>query len=95
MILAYGRAGGRSTLARRIYVEQFPNRRHPHPQTFRSLEERLRESGSFRRRLYDTGRRRSVRTSTFEEQVLERFAEAPRISMRHVARELNVDHLAV
>jgi hypothetical protein len=46
MHLMYGRADGNRALARRLYLETFPNRRLPNEKTFQRVDERLRGSSN-------------------------------------------------
>lgn len=45
MHLCYSAAYGVSLQAKRLYEEQFPNRRQPNHQTFAAIHRRLRETG--------------------------------------------------
>ena len=84
----YGRAGGNSREARRLYAEHFPNRQCPDHKTFSRVHMRLMETGTFKVSMSDTGRNRVVRDVEFEEIVLEQFEEYPMASTREVARNL-------
>lgn len=84
----FGVARGNAREAARLYAAQFPNRQCPNHQTFRAVHIRLRETGTFKCNMSDTGRNRSVRDVDFEELVLQRFEEDPSTSCRVVGQEL-------
>lgn len=84
----YGSANGNPIQAQRLYCEHFPNRQHPNFKTFTAVHNRLRETGTFKTNMVDTGRDRLVRDVQFEENVLQLFEENPSTSTRVVGREL-------
>lgn len=84
----YGMANGNPLQARRLYCERFPNRQHPNFKTFTAVHNRLKETGTFKCNMVDTGRDRLVRSVQFEENVLQLFEGNPSTSTRVVGREL-------
>lgn len=84
----YGRAGGNAREACRLYAEHFLNRQCPDHRTFSRVHMRLRETGTFKVSMNDTGRNRVVRDVEFEDIVLQQFEEYPMASTREVARNL-------
>lgn len=70
MHLVYGFVNGNGRAAVREYRERFPNRRIPQHQTFGRLHRLLRETGTSRARMHDTGRNRTVRTPEMEEEIM-------------------------
>lgn len=90
MHFMYGAALGNAAEARRLYSATYPNRQLPSDKLFVRLHNRLREGGSFKVNMRDTGRTRTVRSVEFEENVLEKFEDNPRLSVRTVAHEINV-----
>lgn len=92
----YGLADGRSTVARRLYQEKFPNRHVPNQRTFVDVHRRLRERGTFRTsHLGNSGTARTARTVDIEEQILEAVDDDPTISTRQLSKDLNVSHSTV
>ena len=59
MHLVYGAAYQSERSATRMYAERFPQRRHPTHTMFQRLGQRLRERGSLRLNMSETGRPRS------------------------------------
>ena len=55
MHLVLGECVGNGTAAATRYRERYPNRRVPDRRTFLAVDRRLRETGTLRRRLVDTG----------------------------------------
>lgn len=88
MHYCYGMARGSARGAARLYAAHFPDRPCPNHQTFTAVHNRLRETGTFKVNMSDTGRDRSVRSVEFEEQVLNRFEDNPSVSSRVVGSEL-------
>lgn len=84
----YGMARGSARGAARLYAEHFPDRQCPNHQTFSAVHHRLKETGTFKVNMSDTGRDRSVRDVEFEELVLDRFEADPSVSTRVVGNEL-------
>lgn len=91
----YGMARGNSKLAQRLYHERFPNRLLPNHKTFTNVHNRLRETGTFKSCMADTGREREVRNVDFEENVLQTFEENPSTSTRVVSQELGCSNSSV
>ncbi|PSN42523.1 hypothetical protein C0J52_16176 [Blattella germanica] len=69
MHLVYGAANESGRRAARIYAQRFPQRRHAAHTMFQRLDQRLRETGSLRANMSETGRPRSV-TPDVEEVIL-------------------------
>lgn len=90
MHMVYGYCNGNAHMAEQEYRLRFPNRRHPIGSTFQSLDQRLRETGSFLPRKANAGRPRRRRTVQLEQQVLDAVEEDPSTSTRQVAATLNV-----
>lgn len=84
----YGMARGNAREAERLYAQHFPNRRCPNHQTISAVHIRLRETGSFKVNMNDTGRDRTVRDLDLEELVLDRFEGDPTTSCRVVGQDI-------
>lgn len=95
MHFMYGAAFGNSLQARRLYQQHYPDRQCPSHVTFSAVHNRLRETGTFKINMNDTGSNRDVRTVDYEEDILRRFEENPRTSTRAVANETNSSHFSV
>lgn len=95
MHLVYGAAEGNGRAAARLYEQRFPHRRHPHHTTFSAIDRRLRETGTMRHNMANTGRPRYVRTPQLEERILEEVEMNPQTSTRSVARDVGVAHNTV
>lgn len=95
MHLIYGVADGNGRAAARLYAQRFPHRRHPSRTTFSAIHRRLRETGTMRPVLADTGRQRYARTPQTEERILEEIGVNPQRSTRSVARDVGVAHSTV
>ena len=93
--LVYGEARGNTHLAARLHRERFPARHHPKHTTFRSVHQRLRDTGYLGTRRPDAGARRTRRTPAFEEDVLRIVYQNPSTSTRLVARSLNASKSSV
>lgn len=89
ILFCYGFANGVSTHARAEYQLRFPQRRLPHESVFDGAYQRLRETGSVRRRRSDSGRPRIYRTEE-EEEILRHFEVDPTTSTNVVARRLGI-----
>ncbi|KAJ8887713.1 hypothetical protein PR048_013931 [Dryococelus australis] len=90
-VQVYRETRGNSRVACRIYQERLPNRRGPHHIMSALVDQRLRARGSFTR-ADGRGRRRTVRTPAFEEDVLwrvESIAHRMRSSPETVWRVLH------
>lgn len=88
MVYFFGMARGSARGAARLYAEHYPNRQCPNHKTFSAVYSRLKETGTFKVNMSDTGRDRSVRDVEFEELVLDRFETDPSVSVRAVGQEL-------
>jgi hypothetical protein len=87
---------GSALRAQALYRKKFPPRRVPHSQTFLSVVQRLRESGSFRPKSVDRGQEQAprVRVLDLEPQIQESVEENPSTSTRQLAREARVATLS-
>ena len=94
MIMCYGEARGNERVARHIYEQCYPNRRHPHHSTFAAIHQRLREMENLHPQHVGCGRR-DVRTPEFEDDVVERFSQAPSTSTCAVAHAMGISHLSI
>ncbi|EFN71217.1 hypothetical protein EAG_05969, partial [Camponotus floridanus] len=94
MHLTYGAANCNGRAAQRLYQQRYPGRRIPHHSIFESIHRHLRENGSFRRS-NGQGRRRSVRTLRFEEQVLAEIENNPSTSTRAIAFNIGISNMNV
>lgn len=90
MYLVYGFCNGNANAAANEYGIRFPNRRQPRGNTFRRLDQRLRETGSFITRNANAGRPRQRRVIQLEEQILDAVHEDPSLSTRQLASTLNI-----
>lgn len=93
--LIYELAECNSAAARRLYAERIPNRRLPNKKTFQRLHERLRDTGSFNKRVSSGGRPRTTRTVQLEERILNYIEENDSISIRGIAAIENITHTTV
>jgi len=94
MHLTYGAANCNGRAAQRFYQQRYPGRRISHHSIFESIHRHLRENGSFRRS-NEQGRRRSVRTLRFEEQVLAEIKNNPSTSTRAIAFNIGTSNMIV
>lgn len=90
MYMVFGFCNGNANLAKEEYQIRYPQRRHPSTNTFRRLDQRLRETGTFIPNYRNSGRPRERRTVQLEEQILDAVYEDPTSSTRQIARELNI-----
>lgn len=90
MVFMYGRANGNSLQARRFYAETFPDRQLPSHVMFQTVFQRLRETGSFEKRSYDTGRQRIACTPQIEDRILNIIVENPETSVRRISTQVGV-----
>lgn len=95
MHLTYGAAGESCLRARQMYAERYPNRRVPQHQMFSRVHRQLCETGSFAGINVDRGSRRSTRTVSVEEAVLQSIEEQPSSSTRGIARQFGVSQSSV
>lgn len=95
MHFVYGMANGNSAEAARMYAEMYPQRVAPHHTLFLRLHQRLRENGTFKKRTYDCGRHREVRTPALEEAVIQIIEEQPETSTRKISLQLDINHMTV
>lgn len=91
----YGLGDGNSLRARELYLEQFPNRRAPHRNTFDAINRRLREIGQFTPLRVDAGRERIMTYPNLAEAVLEYVADNPSISTRRLAAEFHTSQSSI
>ena len=95
MLIIYGEVRRNGRAAQRIYEERFPHRRTPSHTIFVSLQQRLRETGTFQASKADCGVPRTRRTLNFEENVLQHLDENSSSSTRTTAHALDVPHTSV
>jgi len=95
MHLAYGATSCNARAAARLYQERYPERQHPGYKKFIAIHRRLSEIGMFKTNMHDTGVAQTVRTVEFEEEVLQRVAEEPSSSTRHIAKAMNTSNASV
>lgn len=93
MLVIYGEAHCIGRVARRLYIERYPNRPAPSHKVFARLLQRLKNTGTLRINRINCGVQRNRRTIRFEEQVLQRVAQKPSTSTRSIARALGVNHV--
>lgn len=65
----------------------------PNKKLFQRLNERLRETGSFKKQVSDSGKPMNVRTVNCEERILNHIEEDNRTSTRRIAAMENVGHM--
>lgn len=90
MYMVFGFCNGNANMAKEEYATRYPNRPRPSTNTFRRLDQRLRESGTFVPNYRNRGRPRERRTVQIEEQILDAVHEDPTSSTRQLSRELNI-----
>jgi len=78
-------AGCNATIARRLYVEAFPQRRTPNERVFPDTYNRLRETGTVSRANSDRTR---VRDENVEDAILLAVEDDPTTSVRQISRRL-------
>lgn len=94
MLLIYGESQGNSRGAVRLYNERYPNRRQPNCRTFVSVSQRLLENGSVIPKK-TSGRNRTDRVLAVEDDILDIVAQNPTVSVRSIARQVNVGRTSV
>ena len=87
IVFMYGRADGNGALAQRMYHERYPNRRLPNVRVFYNTFRRLSETGI---RGADRGVNPGRHDPDVEEEIMHAFEEDPTLSVRAVARNLNL-----
>lgn len=92
MHLCYGNTNCNARAAARLYAERFPNRRHPHHSTFRTIHRNLLEYGNLKGKK-NSGRNARIPIET-EEEILDRVAENPSISTRELGLQFGVSNSA-
>ncbi|XP_063232473.1 uncharacterized protein LOC134536611 [Bacillus rossius redtenbacheri] len=96
MHLVYGAAGGNGREAERQYRERFPNQRNPAHTMFARIDRRLRETGSLHVTKPASGSRRTIRTPSFEEEVLEQIQDTPSTAIsRAIAHAMHTSRQSV
>lgn len=90
MYLIYGACNSNAAEAVRQYRLRFPDRNQPSRNTFRRLDQRVRETGRLVRNAALTGRPRSTRTPQVEVAVVEAVEHDPTRSVRDIAREVGI-----
>jgi len=89
MILAYGEANKVSTVAQRIYARKYPRRTLPNHKTFRRLDQRLRDTGTFNGISRDRGRA-IQRPPQRDERVLREIEWDPTTSIRRISARTQI-----
>ncbi|KMQ83534.1 hypothetical protein RF55_19752 [Lasius niger] len=92
MHFVYGLANGNSLQAKRLYSEQFPNRRIPDRKTFVNIHQRFHDTGAFKSN-GGSGRPMTIRTVELEENVLNMVEEDPSTFTRKIAEDLNIKEI--
>ncbi|XP_070521818.1 uncharacterized protein [Cardiocondyla obscurior] len=94
MIICYGAAGESALAAAELYAEKYPDREHPSYRTIIRCVQRTRDTGSVipRQRSVERAVLRNVED---EEEILRRFEDDPRSSIRRVARALGLPNALV
>lgn len=95
MLMIYGECGGNSLEASRRYAIRYPNSRHPSPNVFRRLEDRIFQFGVAQPLRVDNGRPRTAMNPDMEENIIELLENNPCRSSRSIANELNISQSSV
>jgi hypothetical protein len=95
MILIYGKVNKNGFAAVQEYRDTFPRRRTPDRKTFEAVERRLRETGCFKPKRIDTGRKRSARNHNNEQAIINAVQLSPTTSTRRVSLHLNISQSSV
>ena len=90
MHLVYGASCQSEKRAVRMYTERFPQRKHSTHTMFQRLSQRLRERGSLRPNMSETGRPRSL-TPDVKEAILGLVEDEPSISSCEIARRVELN----
>ena len=93
MLLMYGEARQNATEARRLYHQQFPQRRLPSDKTIQAVHVRIRETGCVLPKKTNSGRPRDNQPD--EEQILHQIEEDPGVSTREIAKNLHASQSKV
>jgi hypothetical protein len=91
MIIIYGESQKNATAAADIYVQRFPNRRHPVPETFRRLETKLPQDHPSHKR----SRQRTTTDSNNEMAVFQAVDENPYVGEMELARQIGISKSSV
>jgi hypothetical protein len=94
MVCVYAQENFNGSSSHRRYLEMYPNRRQPDRKLFKSLYDRLGETGTFRPKRDSVGRPKSIAIDQ-EEEILVRVAENPEISSRRMALSTGVSKSSV
>lgn len=90
MAFIFGECRQSALQAANLYIERFPNRRHPSVTTFRRLENRMFSTENLVPAAgLDRGRPRLILMPQMDNQVLELFEQDPTRSTRSIVAELN------
>ena len=84
MHLMLGAAHGNAALAVRPYARLYPDRRLPNPRTLATVNQRLRETGSFNQATADVGGHNRLRNPC-DDEILNMVQENPHTSTWAVA----------
>jgi hypothetical protein len=91
MIIIYGESQKNAMAAPDIYVQRFPNRRHPVPETFRRLETKLRQDWPSHKR----SRQRTATDPNNEMAVSQAVDENPHVGQMELARQIGISKSSV
>lgn len=92
--LMYGLAECNSSEARRLYADRYPSRLLPDKQIFQRLDEPLQETGSFKKRVLESGSPMNVKSINCEERILNHIEEHNRTSTLIIATMESVGHIS-
>jgi len=95
MILVLGFCEGNYSMSSRVYHEKFPDRRVPSRKTFKTLERRLREQGSFKPLTINRGRPRTARNACAVENILQTLEDVPGTSTRQLSVQFGTNKTTV
>lgn len=93
MICVYAQANFCGRRARRTYLRLYPNRAPPNHQTFKSIYDRLGETGEFRPKR-NIGRPKII-TADQEDEILIQVAENPEVSTRRLAAATGISQSSI
>lgn len=90
IVILYGECNQNARRTALQYADLYPNRRHPDHRTIIKVIQRLRDQGSYRTPMIDTGAPRHVRTPDTDDRILMIFNECPETSVREVSHRIGV-----
>jgi len=94
MLLIFGECGRNASAAARMYAERYPQRRHPGRKRFTDVEQRLRETGSFKARPR-IGAPRVATNEAHEANIMAYVNVHPTCSTRQIEAESDICHMSV